>query len=136
MSEKNVSQSKEKNSEQLLEQLRRQEVVNKTVPAKEKKEEEAVEETIDPSIERFLDTPITEGLSEEQVNSRIEAGLVNTVKDDKGKSILSIVLSNIFTFFNILYFIIGGILIYFKSWNELCLFSICLLMCQQVFFEC
>lgn len=119
MSEKNVSQSKEKNSEQLLEQLRRQEVVNKTVPAKEKKEEEAVEETIDPSIERFLDTPITEGLSEEQVNSRIEAGLVNTVKDDKGKSILSIVLSNIFTFFNILYFIIAGILIYFKSWNNL-----------------
>ena len=46
MSEKNVSQSKEKNSEQILEQLRRQEVVNKTVPAKEKKEEEVVEETV------------------------------------------------------------------------------------------
>ncbi len=44
------------------------------------------------------------GLTSEQVEKRIQSGLDNFVKQNKGKSYLSIFITNIFTFFNILCF--------------------------------
>ena len=92
-----------------LEALKKQAVANK--PKKytsEEKDNSVMEEetVVDESVERFLDVDISEGLNDEQVNKRIEQKLTNDTNDGKGKSILEIVLSNIFTFFNILYFII------------------------------
>lgn len=92
-----------------LEDLKKQAVANK--PKKytsEEKDNSVMEEetVVDESVERFLDVDISEGLNDEQVNKRIEQKLTNDTNDGKGKSILEIVLSNIFTFFNILYFII------------------------------
>ena len=68
-----------------------------------------------PEITRYYDTNIKEGLNEEIVAERKEAGLANVTTGNKGKSILAIILSNVFTFFNILYLIIAIILIIFKS---------------------
>lgn len=64
------------------------------------------EKPIYDDVERYLDTDIEVGLTDEQVNKRIEQSLVNVNNDGKGKTILEIILSNIFTFFNILYMII------------------------------
>ncbi len=64
------------------------------------------------SVERF-DVEINQGLNDQQVQSRIEAGLVNFDSSKKSKSIAKIIFSNIFTFFNIIYFVIAAILLYY-----------------------
>ena len=51
------------------------------------------------------------GLSEEQVNERVEQGLVNEVSKGSNKTILSIFLKNIFTFFNIMFILITILLL-------------------------
>ena len=61
------------------------------------------------AVERFS-PPIDTGLTSEQVDKRYEEGLVNVDTTKKGKSILGIVLSNVFTFFNIVYIIIAVLL--------------------------
>lgn len=48
------------------------------------------------------DISITDGLSPEQVNERVEKGYVNDVKISSSKSYPKIVFGNIFTFFNLL----------------------------------
>lgn len=68
-----------------------------------------------PEIIRYYDTKIKEGLNEEIVAQRKEQGLANISAGGKGKTIFGIIVSNVFTFFNILYFIIAIILIIFKS---------------------
>ena len=82
---------------------------------KENKETVEVEEDIYP---RYKDVDITQGLSEAQVNERISQGLTNKNKDNQGKSIIEIILSNVFTGFNILYFIIAGVLIFIDIKNH------------------
>ena len=54
---------------------------------------------------------IKKGLSEEQVQSRVKEGLSNKYRDKNQKTYIGIVLKNIFTFLNILLFIIGAVLI-------------------------
>ena len=61
------------------------------------------------AVERF-DPPVDIGLTTEQVDKRYEQGLVNVDTTKKGKSIIGIILSNIFTFFNIVYIIIAVVL--------------------------
>lgn len=92
----------------VLEELKNKEVDNKVIiKTSETKDIEVKEEVkIDESIERYTDTDITIGLTEEQVNKRIEDKLTNDNDMGKGKSILEIVLTNIFTFFNMLYLVI------------------------------
>lgn len=70
---------------------------------------------LDKGVERYFNTKITEGLNDEQINKRKEEGLVNKVNDRKNKTILGIILSNTFTFFNILYVFIAIILIVAKA---------------------
>ena len=61
------------------------------------------------AVERFAPS-VDVGLTSEQVAHRREQGLVNIDTTKKGKSILGIILSNIFTFFNIVYIIITVLL--------------------------
>ena len=52
-------------------------------------------------VERYYPT-LEQGLSDEQVRKRFSEGLFNYTSQKGGKSYLSILLSNIFTFFNML----------------------------------
>ncbi|MBQ7307962.1 MAG: HAD-IC family P-type ATPase [Clostridia bacterium] len=58
------------------------------------------------------DPSIKEGLTDNQVNERISDGLVNVVSKTNEKTILKIILTNTFTFFNTLCFILAAILIW------------------------
>ncbi|MCH5152209.1 MAG: HAD-IC family P-type ATPase [Clostridiales bacterium] len=60
-------------------------------------------------VERFA-PPSDVGLTAEQVETRREQGLVNVDKTKHGKSVLGIIFSNVFTFFNLIYIIIAVIL--------------------------
>lgn len=75
----------------------------KKKPKKEKKKKILKKET----IER-IETNIETGLSREEVIFRIENGYVNESPKSSGKSIKKIILTNIFTFFNILMAFIAG----------------------------
>lgn len=106
----------------LLEELKNKEVANK--PKEVSSEEidiQAIQEetVVEEGIERFLDVDITHGLSTEQVETRKTQNLTNDNGDEKGKTYLEIVLSNIFTVFNILYFVITIILIWAKRTDQL-----------------
>ena len=61
------------------------------------------------SVERF-DVPLEVGLTDAQVESRWEKGLVNVDTSKRGKSIPGIIFSNTFTFFNVIYLVITVIL--------------------------
>ena len=69
-------------------------------------------------INRFNVT-IEEGLTKAQVNQRIHEGNVNVNDDKSGKTILQILFSNIFTFFNMLYLVITVLLCYAQSFKNL-----------------
>lgn len=69
------------------------------------------------AVERFAPL-IDKGLTSEQVNARIEQGLVNVDNTRRGKSIAEIVLSNIFTFFNVVYIVIAVILCIYGLANQ------------------
>ena len=69
------------------------------------------QKTVDLTVaERYEPDPGV-GLSSEVVEARIEQGYDNFVKKKSGKSYLSIFIQNIFTFFNILTFIVAAALI-------------------------
>ena len=69
------------------------------------------------AVERF-DPPEDLGLTSEQVQQRVERGLINVDKTKKGKSILGIILSNLFTFFNIIYIVIAVLLCVYGLWTQ------------------
>ncbi len=69
-------------------------------------------------IERY-DADVHTGLSEEQVEKRINQGLNNYKMNGSTKTISRIILDNIFTPFNILIFIIAGFLISIQSIKDL-----------------
>ena len=104
-----------------LEALKSKEIDNKPkVETSEDKDVKIQESTnVDSTIERYVDVDYTEGLNDDQVNKRIEQGLINDNNSDKGKTITQIVLSNIFTFFKILYFVIAIILIILRDYMNL-----------------
>ena len=60
-----------------------------------------------------LNPSVNEGLSDSEVNKRIEDHLVNISKNPTNKSYTQIILGNIFTFFNILMFAIAAVLLIF-----------------------
>ena len=104
-----------------LEALKNKEIDNKPKVVTSADIDEKIQEStnVDSTIERFLDVDYSEGLNDDQVNKRIEQGLINDNNNDKGKTVTQIVLSNIFTFFNILYFVIAIILIILKDYMNL-----------------
>ena len=68
------------------------------------------------------------GLTNKQVNERIENGFINYYETNNTKSYKSIFISNIFTFFNLLCFIIATALIIVGSFNNL--FFMLILICN------
>ena len=70
------------------------------------------------SIERF-NADIKNGLSDEQVELRKKQKLLNRSKKAFGKSYTEIIISNVFSFFNVVLYIIAGVMIYFAiTMNE------------------
>ena len=70
------------------------------------------------NIERF-NTSIDQGLSNEQVVLRKKQKLLNRSKKAFGKSYTEIIISNVFSFFNVLLYVIAGVMIYFSiRYNE------------------
>ncbi len=61
-------------------------------------------------IERFSPS-LDQGLTDEQVFKRVEQKKFNEVKDNNKKDYLSIICKNLFTFFNLIYLIIGILLV-------------------------
>lgn len=81
-------------------------------------EEYRLPERIVPPLKRY--TPdLAVGLTQAQVNERIEQGAVNTAVESPSKSAKEIVYSNIFTYFNLIFFIIAVMLILVGSFRDL-----------------
>ncbi|MEG1528449.1 MAG: HAD-IC family P-type ATPase [Clostridia bacterium] len=74
-----------------------------------------------------FDIDINKGLSDNQVATRRNEGLVNLDARKKGKSILQILLSNVFTYFNLVYMILSAILIIFQQYKQLMFLGVVLL---------
>lgn len=112
----------EAKSEAFLYELKKRETIDTVNPVKEEKSEEIEKDeeiVLEESVVRYYDIPIEEGLTDEIVEERKTQGLTNNNGNEKGKSIPAIIFSNIFTFFNMLYFAIAIVLIIFKSYNNL-----------------
>ena len=62
---------------------------------------------------------VERGLTSRQVQANTEAGLVNVTSDKASKSAGQIIRSNLFTYFNLLFFLLAGVLIYEGSYNNL-----------------
>lgn len=71
-----------------------------------------------PPPERFCPDPAT-GLSDEQVEQRTNQGLINVSHTKTQKTTGEIVRSNIFTYFNMIFFVLAVILAYEGSFNNM-----------------
>ena len=100
-------------------------IINKE-PEKEQKKKKDKKVAV---VERFNPT-IKEGLTTEQVNLRIEQGKTNLVQSKNTKTYKSIILGNIFTFFNILSFFVAGMLLSVGSWKD-CFFLL-IVVCNMI----
>ena len=69
-------------------------------------------------IKRVIPT-LEKGLSKSQVDERKSLGLVNKTRVVVGKTYLEIILTDVFSFFNILMFVIGGFMIAAQYWMGL-----------------
>ncbi len=70
------------------------------------------------SVLRY-DTDPEKGLTSEQVEKRTTDGLTNKTENKGNKSVAQIILSNVFTYFNIIFFIIAAVLLIEKSYVHL-----------------
>lgn len=119
------------NSMSIIESLRKKPIINaepeveqvdeniddeKNKKLKKGKKEEEIEEV---KVTRYLETPVLEGLSDDIVKERFDEGLVNSKDDDRGKTIFQIIMTNVFTFFNMLFFGIAAALIIVGSYQNL-----------------
>ncbi len=59
------------------------------------------------------------GLTKEQVEQRRELGYINAPVEPPSKTVGQIILGNVFTYFNIVFFILAGFVIAVRSWNNL-----------------
>lgn len=129
----NVEENQKPKQLNVIETLKQKKVIN-AEPVVENKNEEKIEKKSffkrfkknkneEPSVKkdypRYYNTPVLNGLSDEIIEERKTLGLVNKANDDKGKTILGIILSNFFTFFNMLYLIITIIFILLRSYHNL-----------------
>ena len=64
-------------------------------------------------------TNITRGLSHEQVRERVAQGLVNRAVEPPSKSVAEIIKSNFYTYFNLVFAVIAGLLIAVGSFRNL-----------------
>ena len=69
-------------------------------------------------VQHFAPDPAV-GLTRQQVQTRIDEGRTNFVEDDNSRSVSKIVCSNIFTYFNLIFFILAAVLLYEGSYKNL-----------------
>lgn len=112
-----VSEKKERNNIKAPRIIPKEE--DKPIKKKKKKKKE------EKKVVRFETHPKV-GLTSAQVQQRIEEGKTNLVHTKNTKTYRSIILGNIFTFFNLLSFIIAGALIFVGSWKD-CFFMVIVL---------
>ena len=70
------------------------------------------------SVERF-DVAIDQGLNDSQIEIRQKQKLTNKTKKQSTKSYFRIIKDNVLTLFNILLFVIAGLLIYAEAYSSL-----------------
>ena len=83
----------------------------------------------DASINRF-NADIHTGLSDAQVEQRKKEGFVNESKKAFGKSYTEIIVTNVFSFFNVLLYIIAGVMFYFRLYKGM--FFVVVLLCNTI----
>jgi cation-transporting ATPase E len=66
-----------------------------------------------------IPSKILKGLTEQEVDDRIQQELVNHTDIKTGKSVKEIIMSNLLTYFNLIFFIIAILLIYVGSYRNL-----------------
>lgn len=71
-----------------------------------------------PNIARY-NPSVEHGLTSRQVQGNTEAGLINVTSDKASKTAGQIVCSNLFTYFNLIFFLLAGVLVYEGSYNNL-----------------
>ncbi len=81
-------------------------------------EEYRLPERIVPPVERY-ETELSQGLTSEQVEERIAQDAVNRAVESPSKSVREIVCSNVFTYFNLVFFVIAVCLILVGSFKNL-----------------
>ena len=83
-----------------------------------KKENPAPQSIPADQVRRFSPDP-AKGLDPRQVEERTVQGLVNVVTDDTSQTTGKIVCSNVFTYFNLIFFLLALVLLYEGSFNNL-----------------
>ena len=69
--------------------------------------------------EVFQDVSPQKGLSTEQVEELKNLGLINVVKTESYKTVWQIVIDNVFTFFNLIFFVLSLFLLFVKSYKDM-----------------
>lgn len=71
---------------------------------------------------------ILTGLSQKEVKARVQKGLVNEVTVSTEKTTWQIIQSNVFTYFNFIFFVLAVLLVIVQSWNNLLFYLLLLLI--------
>lgn len=66
-----------------------------------------------------ITTNINTGLTTQQVNQLVKEGKINRDKNSQTESVKDIIFHNVFTFFNLINFILAGLIIYVHSYRNL-----------------
>ena len=66
-----------------------------------------------------LETDPTRGLTVDQVRLRVECGATNAPVEPPTKTTKQIILTNVFTYFNILFFLLAACVAYVRSWQNM-----------------
>lgn len=109
----NQNEKREKNLWESVQALGRKLKRQQVIP-----EEFRLPEHIAPPMRRF-EPDVKQGLTQQQVEERIAQDAVNRAVDSPSKSVKEIVCSNIFTYFNLVFFIIAVLLILVGSFRNL-----------------
>ena len=83
-----------------------------------KKQKKREENTVRTPVER-VDAEASYGLTKNQVDVRMESGWSNAPVDPPSKSVKEIITSNVFTYFNLIFAIIAGLLIFVGAFRDL-----------------
>ena len=59
------------------------------------------------------------GLTAAEAAERVRLGYANTPVDPPGKTVKQIIFSNVFTYFNLVFFVLAALIISVRSWNNL-----------------
>lgn len=64
-------------------------------------------------------TDTNTGLSSAQVQQRVDQGFTNAVSEGTSRTTGKIIRSNVCTYFNLIFFLLAGVLLYERSYNNL-----------------